>query len=93
MVREIMTNTINKMATREVLEELHSQIAQAIIQKIKSGEATAADLAVARQFLKDNGVDNIAKQPGTPLGNLAAVLPFPSPAEVAEEENRIHYAH
>lgn len=88
-----MTNTINKMATREVLEELHSQIAQAIIQKIKSGEATAADLAVARQFLKDNGVDNIAKQPGTPLGNLAAVLPFPSPAEVAEEENRIHYAH
>lgn len=40
----------------------------------------AAILSVARQFLKDNGIETL---PGAskPLQELAAVLPFPEPGE------------
>jgi len=41
-----------------LLEELHNETAQVLLDRIKSGEATAADLSVARQFLKDNGIDS-----------------------------------
>lgn len=62
-------------ATRDSLENLHGAIATALADKIRSGDATAADLAVARQFLKDNGIDSIAT-PNNPLGHLAGQLPF-----------------
>jgi hypothetical protein len=77
-----------KKASRELLEELHGEIAKALKTKIASGEATAADLAVARQFLKDNGVDNIAKTPNSPLSQLADALPFPSQEGVEAEDGR-----
>lgn len=56
------------------LKTLHSQLAETLLAKIKSGEATAADLNVARQLLKDNGIDAVSKK-GTPLGNLVDGLP------------------
>lgn len=80
-------------ASREELEKLHGLIAKQLAQKISSGEATAADFAVARQFLKDNGVDNIAKTPGSPTDELANALPFPTAQGVADEENSHVYAH
>jgi len=78
-----------KKASREDLDELHGKLAQALAKKIASGEATAADLAVARQFLKDNGVDNIPTSADHPMHDIAKNLPFPSPEEV-EEEDRLH---
>jgi hypothetical protein len=45
------------------------------LEKIKNGEAKPADLAVARQLLKDNGIDSTPeKDPG--LGDLAGSVPF-----------------
>ena len=43
----------------EVLNTLHLCLAKELLGKIKSGEAKAGDLNVARQFLKDNGVECI----------------------------------
>lgn len=59
----------------EVLESLHKELTDALLKKVRSGEATAADLAVARQFLKDNNIDAIPNE-GSGLGKLAAELPF-----------------
>jgi hypothetical protein len=77
----------NKKATQDALETLHAQLAKKLQEKIESGECTAADLAVARQFLKDNGIESLPTS-GNPLGKLAAQLPFPSAehAEQAEED-------
>jgi hypothetical protein len=69
-------------ASADLMEMLHGILASALAGKIKDGTATAADLSVARQFLKDNGIDGIATQ-ANPLGQLAAQLPF----QTEEEDN------
>ena len=61
--------------SRKVLEELHESLADALLEKIRNGEATPADLSVARQFLKDNGVDAVIGQ-NAPITRLALSLPF-----------------
>lgn len=62
-------------ATTKELDSLHGLVAKELARKLKSGEYTAADLNVARQFLKDNGVEQAAI-PGTPVHDLASSLPF-----------------
>ena len=59
----------------DVLSELHKTLAEDLLHKIKSGEATAAELSVARAFLKDNGIDSTIEA-SEPLNNLAKTLPF-----------------
>ena len=41
------------------LEDLHSTLTDVLIDRVKSGDAKAGDLNVARQFLKDNGIECI----------------------------------
>tara|TARA_B100001093_G_scaffold92888_1_gene85039 strand:- start:173 stop:397 length:225 start_codon:yes stop_codon:yes gene_type:complete len=41
----------------EKLEGLHSVLTDVLIDKVKSPDAKAGDLNVARQFLKDNGIE------------------------------------
>tara|TARA_Y100001972_G_C7408982_1_gene212091 strand:- start:206 stop:424 length:219 start_codon:yes stop_codon:yes gene_type:complete len=65
------------------LKELHNVIAMELLERLKSGDATSADLNVARQFLKDNGIDASTGQ-SEPLLNLSKVLPF-DPSEPVEE--------
>ncbi len=65
------------------LKELHNVIAGELLGRIKSGEATSADLSVARQFLKDNGIDANTGQ-SEPLLNLAKVLPFDPKEEITD---------
>lgn len=60
---------------KDLLNRLHSKLIEILIYKIQSGEASAGDLGVARQFLKDNGVDISAKD-SEPLMRLNRVLPF-----------------
>ena len=64
------------MADKEkVLSDLHEAVAAELLRRVLSGEANAADLNVARGFLKDNGIDANADQ-SEPLANLAKSLPF-----------------
>ena len=49
-------------ASEDVLSELHSLVAQALIEKIKSGDATSADYNAAIKFLKDNSISCIGEQ-------------------------------
>lgn len=44
-------------ATEDVLALLHGAVAETLLDRIKSGEATAADINAAIKFLKDNGID------------------------------------
>lgn len=70
----------DKASTPE-LNELHKLLAQKLAEKIRSGDYTAADLSVARQFLKDNGIEAL-NVPGSPVAGLQTAvttnLPFPT---------------
>lgn len=63
-------------ASIDELHDLHGLLAREFNKRVREGTATAADLAQARQFLKDNNVEQAAL-PGTPLRSLADSLPFP----------------
>lgn len=76
-------------ATSKTLGDLHEGIAQELLSRIRSGEATAAELSVATKFLKDNGIEAIAAQ-DSPLANLAASLPMFDASENDEDTNFTH---
>ncbi len=61
-----------------VLTQLHEGIAEELLARIQSGNATAAELTAAIKFLKDNGIDAHVKD-ASPLANLAQILPFQDP--------------
>ena len=63
------------------LEQLHSELTDKLLEKLKDPEVKASDLNVASQFLKDNGIEGLAVQ-DSPLGDLVNVLPFPSKSEL-----------
>lgn len=69
---------------QELLNKLHSALIANLYEKIKNGEATAGDLGVARQFLKDNGVDVSAKY-SEPILRLNDILPFSQEDDLEEE--------
>jgi|TARA_B100000586_G_C19773669_1_gene286991 hypothetical protein len=62
------------------LEQLHSELTQKLLDKIRSPEVTASELNVCRQFLKDNGVESIAID-NSPLKSLVDELPFTDPED------------
>ena len=57
------------------LKELHAVLAEKLLEKVKSSDATASELNVARQFLRDNNIDCVPVE-GSPLQRLAEELPF-----------------
>jgi len=66
---------MSNKASFDLLDALHSAVAEELLGKVKSGEATAAEISVAVKFLKDNGVEALAV-PNSPVGNLLNSLPF-----------------
>lgn len=58
----------------KLLRSLHESVATDLLQRVKSGEATAQELGAAIKFLKDNGIEALAA-PGTELDELAKSLP------------------
>jgi len=58
----------------KILENLHLVLAKELLDRIKCGEAKAGDLNVARQFLKDNGVECIPVE-NNPMEDLMNNLP------------------
>lgn len=47
---------MSKRASEDILSMLHSTLAEVFLHKLRTGEASAADLSVIRQFLRDNGI-------------------------------------
>ena len=62
------------------LKELHEVLAEKLLEKVKSSDATASELNVARQFLRDNGIDAVPTE-GSSLQRLADELPFEIPTK------------
>jgi hypothetical protein len=60
---------------RKILEELHTVLVQELLERIKNGTASPADLNVARSVLKDNHIDCVAV-PESPLAKLVLTMPF-----------------
>ena len=67
----------------EKLEDLHSTLTDVLIERVKSGEAKAGDLNVARQFLKDNGIECIPTE-NNDMEDLMKNLPDLETIPVAE---------
>ena len=61
-------------ASEELLGRLHSIVADDLIRRINTGEATAQELAQAIKFLKDNGIEALPEA-NDKLQNLADKLP------------------
>ena len=67
----------------ERLADLFDLVCNDLTGRISTGDATSADLNIARQMLKDNGI-TAAPAKMSPLESLTNALPFPS-AEVVSE--------
>jgi len=63
------------------LKELHGVLANELLKRVKDPEAKASDLNVARQFLKDNGIEAIPTD-NSPLKALVDELPFNTEEEL-----------
>ena len=59
----------------EKLKQLHSILAEQLLKRIKEEDVKASDLNVARQFLKDNGIDAVPTN-NNPLEELVKELPL-----------------
>ena len=68
------------------LKELHTRLAERLLERIKEKDVKASDLNVARQFLRDNNIDCVPVE-GSPLQQLADELPFRIPETKAKLPN------
>ena len=61
---------------RNILDDLHDSVATDLLNRIKSGEASASELSVAVKFLKDNNATLDVITAESPMANLLDALPF-----------------
>ena len=61
---------------RNILDDLHNSVATDLLNRIKSGEASASELSVAVKFLKDNNATLDVITAESPMANLLDALPF-----------------
>ena len=73
-VRLSSVTEMTKRASGDAFEELHALLTNEIIARIKSGEATTADLRAAIDWLKTNDITGVAVE-GSPLAGLAGLVP------------------
>jgi hypothetical protein len=71
-----------KRNDNDLMKDLFTATLSALVDRVKSGEATAADLNVARQMLKDNGIGS-APSVSPDMIRLSEVLPFTTDEEAA----------
>jgi|TARA_R100000030_G_scaffold50217_1_gene37894 hypothetical protein len=67
-----------KKATEDQFNELHNLVTQEFLARVKSGEASTADLKAACDWLKTNDISGIAVE-GNPLAQLANIMPQVDP--------------
>ena len=58
----------------KILKSLHYELAKELLDRVRCGDAKAGDLNVARQFLKDNGVECLPVEKN-PMQELMENLP------------------
>ena len=63
-----------KRASEDLFDELHALLTTEIIGRIRSGEATTADLRAAIDWLKANDITGVAVD-GSPLASLMGMIP------------------
>jgi|TARA_R100000479_G_scaffold21446_1_gene8092 hypothetical protein len=61
---------------KDKLEELHESVTNELLARVRSGEATSAELSVAVKFLKDNGASTDVITAESPMASLLNELPF-----------------
>ena len=76
----------NKKATEDMFNELHNIVTQELLNRIKSGEATTADLKAACDWLHRNDISGVAVD-GSPLDQLSSILPKIDPELVRSRLN------
>ena len=63
-----------KRAGEELFDELHALLTNELVARIKSGEASTADLRAAIDWLSKNDITGVAVT-GSPLASLAGLIP------------------
>ena len=63
-----------KRATEDSFNELHLLLTNELVQRIKTGEATTADLRAAIDWLAKNDITGVPVT-GSPLASLAGLIP------------------
>jgi hypothetical protein len=71
-------STNKKKATEDMFNELHNMVTQELLNRIKSGEASTADLKAACDWLSKNDISGVAYD-GNPLDKLANIMPKVDP--------------
>ena len=71
----------NKKATEDQFNELHNLVTKEFLNRIKSGEASTADLKAACDWLAKNDISGVAYE-GNPLDKLATIMPKVDPEMV-----------
>ena len=71
----------HQKATEDTFNQLHNLVTEEFLRRIKSGEATTADLKAACDWLAKNDVSGIAND-NNALDKLAAIMPKVDPALV-----------
>ena len=61
--------------TTDKLRTLHTILAEKLVEKITDPDVKSADMNVARQFLRDNGIDAVPTD-DSPLQRLIDEMPF-----------------
>ena len=61
-----------------MFNELHNIVTQELLDRIKSGEASTADLKAACDWLSKNDISGVAYD-GNPLDKLATIMPKVDP--------------
>ena len=61
---------------KDKLEQLHEVVTEELLARVRSGEATSAELSVAVKFLKDNGASHDVITSESPMASLLKELPF-----------------
>ena len=69
------------------LKDLHAVLTDELLKRIKDPECKASDLNVARQFLKDNGIEAIPVD-NSPLKSLVDELPFETEDDIVLHGNK-----
>ena len=65
-------------ATESMFNELHNMVTLELLNRIKSGEASTADLKAACDWLHKNDISGVAYE-GNPLEKLASIMPKVDP--------------
>lgn len=74
---------MKKKATEENFNELHNLLTNEFLSRVKSGEATTADLKAACDWLKTNDISGVAYD-GNPLDKLSRLMPEVNPELVQQ---------